>query len=387
MNDAGGRDVAVEQPDHAPDSGDSGVLDYGPQLALSEASACFRRSGQVWCWGWNGEGTLGDGTLINRSVPTLLENIAWVNELASDDIHVCARLATDSVMCWGLDTSGDVGIGVIGDIDASTAYVVTPTLLDLNDIASLSSRGAGRQTCATGAALSAYCWGPNAYGELPGLVLPQDYPSPILVPALSGANAIATGDFVTCAIFNGGIVRCSGNNNSGQLGDGTTTSRGTLADVVGVTNAVELAMVGGAGAAGVVALLNDGSVIAWGTFFNSGGPLPAILIAQPVLNLTNVVEVVGSAGGQACARIVDGTVKCWGINSLGQLGDGTTTSRATPEVVPNLLDVVDVAAGADDTCAVVKNGSVYCWGDNRFGQMGNGGFGQPSLTPSLVMGL
>lgn len=115
--------------------------------------------------------------------------------------------------------------------------------------------------------------------------------------------------------------------------------------------------------------------------------MPAILIAQPVLNLTNVVEVVGSAGGQACARIVDGTVKCWGINSLGQLGDGTTTSRATPEVVPNLLDVVDVAAGADDTCAVVKNGSVYCWGDNRFGQMGNGGFGQPSLTPSLVMGL
>src|SRR5262249_29554741 len=138
-------------------------------------------------------------------------------------------------------------------------------------------------------------------------------------------RAIAAGRNHTCALRGNSTVSCWGSDSSGQLGDGASG-------------------------------LNQ-------------------LIPVPVAGLSNVIAI---AAGEAhtCALVADGTVRCWGDNSSGQLGDGTFAPKSTPNPVPNLFRVVAIAAGgtlgASHTCALTAEGAVFCWGANGSGQLGDG---------------
>ncbi len=176
-------------------------------------------------------------------------------------------------------------------------------------------------TCALIGDGTARCWGSNGQGQLGDGVFTSTYHSntPVVVSGLSGATAIATGGYHSCALIGDGTARCWGYNSHSQLGDGTFFNRATPVVVSGLSGATAIA-----------------------------------------------------AGGQhTCALIEGGTARCWGNNDSGQLGDGTTTNRTTPVVVSGLSGATAIAAGFDHTCAVIGDGTARCWGSNNYGQLGN----------------
>jgi alpha-tubulin suppressor-like RCC1 family protein len=125
----------------------------------------------------------------------------------------------------------------------------------------------------------------------------------------------------------------------------------------------------------------SGGLTAWGGTPSwggaSGGATAARLVARAV--------AVGKA--HACAVLDDGTVRCWGDNGYGQLGDGATPNSVVPAVVSGITDAVAIAAGGDETCVVLTGGTVQCWGDNSCGQLGNGSISGRTATPVTVSGI
>lgn len=292
----------------------------------------------------------------------------------------------------------------------SVACVVLPLLAitqlaphsaraDVNEIAvgaptaaSFASLTGGQQhTCAVLAAGTAKCWGSNTSGQIGigNITSPQRTPVDVITaPSTSLTNVVAVSAFgnFTCALRSAGTVMCWGLNTYGQIGNGnTTTPQPTPVEVVGLTGVSAITT----GEYHACALLSTGSVKCWG--YNSNGQLGnggLVNSSSPVdvLGLTGAVAI--SAGGNhTCALLSTGSVNCWGLNSTGQLGDGFFVNRPSPVDVitaPStpLSGVTAISSGAAHTCALVS-GMVKCWGDNTNGQLGNGlsGTGVRSATP------
>lgn len=196
----------------------------------------------------------------------------------------------------------------------------------------------------------------------------------LLVCAATATNAradtAAGGSRHAVVIASDGTVWTWGGNNTGQLGDGSTTDRRLPAPVTLVYDAVAVA----AGSMHTLALLNDGTVFAWG--LNSSGQLgdgSTTQRTQPVAvaGLTNIVAI---AAGQyhSLALTSGGDVYAWGLNSTGQLGDGTTTNREWPVLVGTLSSVTGITAGEAHSAALKSDGTAWSWGANNNGQLGDG---------------
>ncbi|WPB75748.1 hypothetical protein KYC5002_42990 [Archangium violaceum] len=182
------------------------------------------------------------------------------------------------------------------------------------------------------------------------------------------------------AVAPDGTLWAWGLNNNGQAGDGTTTPRLTPVRVPGLTDVVATAAATGNFS---LAVRENGSVWAWGAN-NSGqlgdGTTTRRLTPMQVSGLTNVVSVAaGRFFSLALKR--DGTVWSWGANNNGQLGDGTTTQRLTPVRVPALTDVVAITASGSQSLALRGDGTVWAWGSNEFGQLGNGSGAGSAVLP------
>jgi hypothetical protein len=216
------------------------------------------------------------------------------------------------------------------------------------------------------------CWGFGLEGQL-GDGATTSRATPVAVSGLSsGVAAVAAGGHHTCALMASGSVKCWGYNAFGQLGDGTTTDRTTPVSVSGLPGAATALS---AGADHTCALLGTGGVTCWG--FNVSGQLgDGSLTSRPtptaVSGLSSGVTEISAGADHTCAVAAGGLVKCWGSNGLGRLGDGSTTDRRTPVAVLGLSAASAVSGGADHTCAVTSGGSARCWGGNALGQVGDG---------------
>jgi alpha-tubulin suppressor-like RCC1 family protein len=225
------------------------------------------------------------------------------------------------------------------------------------------------------------CWGNGSYGRLGDGTTNQRSAPVEIFPSGSGVIAVSLGDVSTCALFSGGSVQCWGRNYSGQLGTGGTTDSLSPTPVPTLTSGVVAISVGensvlSGQASHACALMTDGSVQCWGD--NTAGQIGDGTTSQR-LTPTAVVGLpapaVGISAGakHTCAVLDTGALYCWGLNASQQLGDGTVTPRPQPTQVYGLSSgIAAVAAGSVHTCAMTTTSDVKCWGDNVYGQLGDG---------------
>jgi alpha-tubulin suppressor-like RCC1 family protein len=225
------------------------------------------------------------------------------------------------------------------------------------------------------------------------IALSASVPGLVSSPAASAATTpvatqISAGLSHTCAVVNGG-VRCWGRNIVGQLGDGTTSLRSKPVDVVGLTSGVSMVTTGDGHSC---ALTTAGGVKCWGrnTYGQLGdGTTTTSDTPVGVVGLSSGVASISAGASHTCAVTTAGGIKCWGRNMNGQLGNASLANSSTPvDVVGMTSGVAMVSAGATYTCAVTTAGAADCWGDNQFGQLGNADPSNTStLTPVGVFGM
>lgn len=360
----------------------SGITAIATGGSVATAHTCALKSGVgVWCWGDNYYGQLGDGTNTDRKTPTaVLNSPSGVAIIAAGYEHTCVLTNAGAVQCWGRNKYGNLGDGTTTNRSTPVAVVglgtgVTAIMLGSDHACARKTGGA------------AWCWGHNDNGQL-GDATTTDRYTPVAVTSLSSAvTALAGGGKHTCAIKSGGAVQCWGNNEYGQLGDGTITARYSPTPVPGLTSGVTNIAAGGNH---VCAISSGGALQCWG--YNDDGQLGDGITKDhhtpvAVINLFNDVTAIAAKNFHTCAIRSGGAVQCWGDNEYGQLGDGTTTNRVTPVAVQGLSNgVAAIATGYGHTCALKDDGAVLCWGYNLSGQLGDGTT-TDHLTPVLVAGI
>jgi alpha-tubulin suppressor-like RCC1 family protein len=289
-------------------------------------------------------------------------------------------MQSGTAVCWGANGSGQLGDGTTTERHAP---VDVPGLT--NGVAANAAGAA--HTCALTTSERVQCWGRNSDGQLGNgtttdFATPNPQPLDVCATALcdsvlSDIVALAAGDYHTCALTANGGVKCWGRNGNGQLGNGANADSSTPVDVVGLESAVTAVT---AGAFHTCALTTGGGVKCWGS--NSEGHLGDGTTVDrwtpvDVVGLGSGVAAIAAGGIHTCALTVEGAVQCWGFNFDGEVGDGTDGNvRMTP------VDVLGLGSGVTaidanglftgHTCALKTDGGLACWGTNGSGQLGDG---------------
>ncbi|MBI5310992.1 MAG: hypothetical protein HZB14_08235 [Actinobacteria bacterium] len=296
--------------------------------------------------------------------------------------------APEKAYCWGSNINKQLGIG-----ENDLSYALNPIPVNaLNGIAKVVGTGYD-SACTIVDYGSVRCWGNNENGALGAANAGENLASRQVSGALKGPwappGSVAVGRRHICILDLDGILRCQGLNSSGQLGNGTTTNFATPVDVSTLGATVIQAV---AGTNHSCALLANGNVRCWGA--NDRGQLGANVTITPlssvpinVPDLANDITQIASGYDHSCGIRQNDNVVCWGANSYGQLGDGTINPSKGTETTESLGGrAVEVATGQSHTCALLVNGTIRCWGANSYGQLGNDTLtGSP--TPVSVVGL
>ena len=321
------------------------------------------------CWGFNGSGQLGDGSLQDRTTPVVVDlgERRVAREITAGFSHSCALLDDHSVACWGGNDFGQLG-------DGSTDNRLTPVGVDLGWNSMVESVVAGdSHTCAIFNRDRLECWGSNRYGQLgEGSVGGER-----TFPALAGRNGkgsirkVALGRHYTCAVWEGGALSCWGGNGYGQLGNASTRpSIGGVTVDLGPGRKVRSLV---ASEGHLCALTEGNTLVCWGN--NSRGQLGDGRVGEMNGEIRlGTFESVVTGTTHSCGLREDGIPQCWGANQYGQLGDGSVEDRHSPVPVevPEGRVVVGMSSGCDHTCGILDDDSLLCWGKNSYGQLGDG---------------
>ncbi len=282
-------------------------------------------AGFAYCWGFHGNGVLGDGTFEERQTPSAVTGGMRFTQLSAGGDHTCGVRTGNVAYCWGSNSDGQLGEG----LTISRSLTPIPVAGGL----SFSQLSAGDQhTCGVTTANVLYCWGQNRDGRL-GDGTTDLRTIPTIVAGVLAFKSVTAGGSHTCGITTANVAYCWGENFIGQVGDGTTTTRFSPTAVAGGLTFATIR--------------------------------------------TGFEHTCGVTTGQVAY--------CWGANTAGQLGDGTTTAHSVPTAVSGSLSFAQVSAGTDHSCGVTTANVGYCWGFNDYGRLGDGTSTQHE-TPVAVSG-
>jgi alpha-tubulin suppressor-like RCC1 family protein len=361
------------------DAGD-GNLASGTAAAVSVGSdsACTLTAlGGVECWGYNLLGDLGDNsTARNSLVPVAVSGLtSGVTAVATGSDSACAVTAGGTVVCWGVNESGQLGNS--SSTTCSSGFNPFPCSLvpvPVTGLTGVTAVSVGYQSACAVAGGGVECWGSNGDGELGNSS--DGGSSPVPVTGLTGVTAVSVGDHFACAVAAGG-VECWGSNGDGELGN-TSTAANSLSyvpvPVMGLTSGVTAVSAGFNSACAVTA---GGAVVCWGgndsgQLGNNSTTTPYSAAPVPVMGLMSGVTAVSVGFGSACAVTAGGTVVCWGGNGEGELGNNSDAgSSPVPVPVTGLTGVTAVSVGGNSACAVTAGGGIECWGSDGDGLLGN----------------
>ncbi|WP_430336261.1 cutinase family protein [Rhodococcus sp. ACT016] len=349
-------------------------------LTAGGSHTCALMSGgTAKCWGLNDHGQMGDGTTTDRLTPVAVAGLSGATAITAGWNHTCALMPGGTAKCWGLNDHGQMG-------DGTTTDRLTPVAVAGLSGATAITAG-WNHTCALMPGGTAKCWGYNWYGQLGNATGGADRSTPTDVPGLSGATDLAAGGDHTCALMPGGTAKCWGSNEHRQLGTGTGSNTGssTPVDVEALAGATALA----AGGYHTCALMPGGTAKCWGNAVQGqigNGTTGHYAAPTDVVDLSGATAITANTL-QTCALAPGGTAKCWGYNSNGQLGNGYADSWTPfPGDVVGLAGATAITAGYLHTCALMSDRTAECWGYNSSGQLGDGTT-TDRTTPVSVVGL
>ena len=359
------------------------TLGLSATYAAGVAPAGAATGDSVWTAGLNGDGQLGNGTLTNRPRFESVAGMADVDSIAGGRQHVLA-LRDGRVWAWGDGPKGALGLGSFSDVKEPTQV---PGLSGVSAITSGHYGSYARMSDGT-----VRSWGLNANGQLGnGDVTKANKNTPQVVKGLTGVKQVAAGRDFAMALLTSGTVRAWGMGSNGELGNGQTPAAQltpvtvTKSDGTTLTGVSEIAAGRNTGLA-----LVSGNVWAWGENARGevgNGTTVDQTRAVKVSGLSGVVDIEAGAEFSVAVKS-DGTVWTWGFNNNGQLGNGGTASRSTPAQVPGLSGVAGVGCGRDHVIAwKMVTGDAWGWGLNTYGQLGLTTATSKQVKPIRITGI
>ena len=366
--------------------------------AASEAGhvLALKSNGAVVAWGNNAAGQLGDGTTTQQASPVAVSGLgagSGVTALATGGAYSLALKSDGSVLSWGSNSLGQLGDGTF--TPARFTPVPVSGLGPGSGVIAITAGGAASMALKSdGTALS---WGSNSNGQLGSDAANACCSAtPLLVTGLAGGTRLAAGNNHALAVTSSGGVLSWGQNGAGQLGKNSIDANPFPTGTFGGTVASAPLTSGGSNFS--LALKSDGTVRSWGS--NTTGQLgdgfldntldgTAVQVRSSAgTGFLTGITAIAAGNTHSVALQSDGTVWTWGNNANGQIGDGTNTTRLLPVQVSGFgpgSGVVAVSAGNNHNLALKLDGSVWAWGGNVVGQLGDGTT-TPGFTPVPVSG-
>ncbi len=327
---------------------------------------------RAYCWGWNRDGQLGDGSRRDRGLPVQVTGMLTFAALSSGGAHTCGITSADATYCWGFNLNGQLG-------DGSTARRLGPALVTGALTLAVIEIG-GAFSCGAASDSTAHCWGWGEVGQRGDGTRTANAVTPSAVAGGLKLVAVSAGVHHACGLATDSTAHCWGQNSSGELGIGSQTDTTRPVPVSGGRKFTAVT----AGFDHTCALESTGDAYCWGNnVIGQLGDTNVTVANQPNPVLGGIKFTMLSAGANhTCGLTLTGAVYCWGNGGTGQLGSlpeqfcatpaGNLGCTRTPALVGGGLSFATISAGTHHTCGVTVAQVAYCWGWNNNGQLGDG---------------